>query len=259
MIPTDTRVQILVVEDEAVLALDLTELLEAEGYAVVGTAASGPQALALFRQHRVDLLLCDIRLQGPWDGIETARRLAAERPVALIYLTALADRATLTRALPTAPAAYLAKPVSVDGLRAAIEVALLSYKPAGEPAATPPAYPERSSEATLRETILRLDQHIFLKHNYRFVRLALADIVLLEADNTVTTLVTTGPHYSLRLSLTAALERLSYPRLVRVHRSFAINLSHVSAFSEVEAMLHHLTVPLGRQYKAEFLRQFQQH
>ncbi|RZK95111.1 MAG: response regulator, partial [Hymenobacter sp.] len=62
-----TRIQILVVEDEAVLALDLAELLELEGYAVVGPAADGPQALALFRQHRVDLLLCDIRLQGPWD------------------------------------------------------------------------------------------------------------------------------------------------------------------------------------------------
>ena len=252
MNPDSTRIQILVVEDEAVLALDLAELLELEGYAVVGTAANGPQALDLFQKHRVDLLLCDIRLQGPWDGIETARRLAAERPVPLVYLTAMADRATLTRALPTAPAAYLAKPVSVAGLRAAIEVALLGGKPTGE---TSPAAPGPDTSA--RETMLRLDQHIFLKHNYRYVRLALADIVLLEADNTVTNLVTTGPHYSLRLSLTAALERLSYPSLVRVHRSFAINLRHVSAFSEVEAMLHSHTVPLGRQYKADFLRQFQ--
>lgn len=249
-----TRVQILVVEDEAVLALDLAELLESEGYAVVGTAASGPQALELFRQHRVDLLLCDIRLQGPWDGIETARRLATERPVPLVYLTALADRATLTRALPTAPAAYLAKPVNVAGLRAAIEVALASRKPEAEPA---PPTPGRPAEASSRETILRLDQHIFLKHNYQFVRLALADIVLLEADNTVTTLVTTGPRYSLRMSLTAALERLAYPSLVRVHRSFAVNLTHVSAFSETEATLHDLAVPLGRQYKADFLRHFQ--
>ena len=249
-----TRIQILVVEDEAVLALDLAELLELEGYAVVGTAANGPQALALFRQHRVDLLLCDIRLQGPWDGIETARRLLAERPVPLVYLTALADRATLARALLTAPAAYLAKPVSVAGLRAAIEVALSGGKPGAAPA--PPA-PGRPAEANSRETILRLDQHIFLKHNYQFVRLALADIVLLEADNTVTTLGTTGPRYSLRMSLTAALERLAYPSLVRVHRSFAINLTHVSAFSETEATLHDQTVPLGRQYKADFLQHFQ--
>jgi len=252
------RVQILVVEDEAVLALDLIELLELEGYTVVGTAASGPQALELFRQHRVDLLLCDIRLQGPWDGIETARRITAERPVPLVYLTAMADRATLTRALCTAPAAYLTKPVNVASLRAAIEVALRAGKPADEAAPAAPAH-ERGHDSNSRETILRLGEYVFLKYNYRFVRLALSDIMLLEADNTVTNLITTGPRYSLRMSLTAALERLAYPSLVRVHRSFAVNLTHVSAFSETEATLHDQTVPLGRQYKADFLRLFQLH
>ena len=249
-----TPVQILLIEDEAVLVLDLTELLEAEGYAVVGSAASGPEALDLFRRHRVDLVLCDIQLQGPWDGIETARRLAAERPVALIYLTALADRATLSRALFTAPAAYLAKPVSVAGLRAAVEVARQTV-----PAAPTAPAPGRGADTPPREPILRLDDHIFLKHNYQFVRLALADIVLLEADNTAILLVTTGPRYSLRLSLTAALERLHYQPLVRVHRSFALNISRVSAFTEAEATVGGQVVPLGRQYKAEFLRQFHAH
>lgn len=242
-----TRLRILVVA-EGDPALDLANLLATEGYVVIGPAASGPQALELLRQHPVDLLLCDTRPQGPWDGIETARRLAAEHPVPLIYLTAMVDWTTLHRAMTTAPAAYLAKPVGLASLRAAIEVALAGHRP--EPV-LPPA-PSRPGE-----TILRLDQHIFLKHNYRYVRLALRDIVLLEADNTVTTLATTGPHYSLRLSLTAALERLSYPRLVRVHRSFAINLEHVSTFSDTEATLHDQTVPLSRQYKADFLRQFQ--
>ena len=250
MNPSPTPIHVLVVEAEAGPAFDLANLLVAEGHVVVGPAASGPQALALLRQHPIDLLLCDIRPQGPWDGVETARRLAAERPVPLIYLTAMVDWTTLHRAMTTAPAAYLAKPVGLDSLRAAIEVALAGRRPAPAPA-LPPA-PIRAGEP-----ILRLDQHIFLKHNYRFVRLALNDIVLLEADNTVTTFVTTGPHYSLRLSLTAALERLSYPRLVRVHRSFAINLHHVSTFSDTEATLHDQTVPLSRQYKADFLRQFQ--
>lgn len=253
-----SQVTILLVEDEAILALDLRELLEAEGYAVVGTAATGPRALELFRQHPVDIVLCDIRLQGPWDGIATASRLLAERAVPLIYLTALTDRATLDRALATTPAAYLAKPVNVPNLRAAIELALLSFKAGKTEAPAPPTPAERPPDAFQRETILRLDQHIFLKHNYRFVRLTLADVVLLEADNTLTTLVTTGPRYSLRLSLTSTLERLNYPALVRVHRSFAINIQRVSSFSETGASLHDLTVPLGRQYKADFLRHFQQ-
>jgi len=253
----DSRVRILLVEDEAVLALDLTDLLEAEGYEVVGTAATGPRALELFREHHVDLLLCDIRIQGPWDGIETAQRLLAERAVPLIYLTALADRETLARALPTAPAGYLAKPVSVAGLRAAIEVALQSFRPAE--AASAPAPTADTASTAQRETILRLDDHIFIKHNYQFVRLALVDIVMLEADNTSTTLVTTGPRYSLRLPLTGTLERLRYLPLVRVHRSYAININRVSAFNDSEATVGGQVVPLGRQYKADFLRQFHLH
>lgn len=251
-------VHILVVEDEAVLALDLTDLLEAEGYVVVGAAASGPEALALFRQHLPDLVLCDIRLQGPWDGIETVGHLLAERQVPIIYLTAMADRDTLARALPTGPAAYLDKPVRVAGLRAAIEVALRQRGPtaAAPPAAEAALAAAKPEETAARETLLRLDTHVFLKHNYQFVRVDLADLLLLEANNTTITLLTTGPRYSLRLSLTAALERLHYPPLVRVHRSYALNLAHVSAFSETEAVVGGLSVPIGRQYKADFLRQF---
>lgn len=243
------RAQVLVATGQAGLAPDLASMLASEGYIVLGPATSGPQALELFRLHRVDLLLCDVHLPGPWDGFETARRLAAERPVPLVYLTAPADHAILTRVLPP-PTSCLATPVQAAGLRAALAAALPGRRPDDAPSA---------AETSSRETILRFDQHIFLKHNYQYVRLTLADIVLLEADNTTTNVVTTGPHYALRLSLTAVLERLSYPPLVRVHRSYAINLHHLTTFSDTEATLHDQTVPLGRQYKADFFRHFQYH
>jgi CheY-like chemotaxis protein len=75
--------QLLIVEDEAVLALDLRATLQAEGYAVAGIAATGPRALELFKQLPVDGVLCDLHRPGPWDGIETARQLLAVRPVPL--------------------------------------------------------------------------------------------------------------------------------------------------------------------------------
>jgi CheY-like chemotaxis protein len=144
------RARVLVATGQAGLAPNLASVLASEGYAVLGPATSGPQALELLRQHRVDLLLCDVHLQGPWDGIETARRLAAERPVALIYLTAAADRATLSRALLTAPAAYLVKPVGVAGLRAAIEVALAGRRATGRR-----PYPPGRSQPARNHSALR--------------------------------------------------------------------------------------------------------
>jgi DNA-binding LytR/AlgR family response regulator len=245
-------ISLLLIEDEAVLALDLRATLQAEGYAVVGIAASGPRALELFEQHpEIGGVLCDIHLQGPWDGIETARRLLAVRPVPLIYLTALADQPTLNAALTTAPAAYLPKPVSAASLRAALALALHSIaRPAPVTALPEPA------DALTRDTILQLDDHVFIKDNHQFVRIPLADILLLEADNTYTALRTPTRKYALRLTLGAVLERLHFAQLVRVHRSFAVNIQRVESFSEAEATVAGQTVPLGRQYREAFLKHF---
>src|SRR4051794_4649457 len=105
-------ITILIVEDEAVLAMDLTDLLEEEGYTVVGTANNGLRALRLHEQLRIDLALCDISIKGDWDGIQTVEHLLAHRPIPIIFLTALTDKATQERAMNTRPAAYLIKPVT---------------------------------------------------------------------------------------------------------------------------------------------------
>lgn len=241
---------LLLIEDEAVLALDLRTTLQAEGHTVVGIATTGPRALELFEQHPVDVVLCDIQLQGPWDGIETARRLLAVRPVPLIYLTALSDPATLDRALATTPAAYLPKPVTLPSLRTSLALAL--HTAALAEAAAPPV-----PDSLTRDTILQLDDFVFVKQQQQFVRVPLADILLLEADNTYTTLVTTARKYALRLTLGAVLERLRCAQLVRVHRSFALNIQHVESFSENEVVVAGQTVSLGRQYRDGFLQHFQ--
>ena len=253
----DRTVRILLIEDEAVLALDLCDLLQAEGYHVVGIADNGPQAMALYQDHAVDLVLCDISIQGPWDGIETVMRLGAGHRVPVIYLSAFSDRTTRERALQTLPAAYLLKPVTLDSLRVAIELALhaLSYRAAAE--APVPAAPPASGPAALSpEPVLRLGDTIFIRHNYRFVRVALAQILLLHADNNHTLLVTEGQKYALRLTLGHVLDRLGSSQLVRVHRSYAVNLSWVHSFTDQEVALADQIVPLSRQYRDDFLRSF---
>ncbi|RTQ49683.1 response regulator [Hymenobacter gummosus] len=254
---TENRVRVLIVEDEAVLALDLGDMLEAEGYTVVGPARNGRRALELFQQNPVDLVLCDIHIQGDWDGIETAQQLRAQRQVPIIYLTALSDKETLDRALLTTPAAYLTKPATAPGLRAAIELALHSFARQVLPIAPATGVTATDREPLSRESILQLDDHVFIKHNYQFVRVPIGDILLLEADNTYTTLITAQRKYALRLTLSTVLERLSVPQLVRVHRSYAVNIQRVEAFGETEATVAGQLVPLGRQYKDAFLQHFQ--
>ena len=257
-------INILIIEDEAVLSMDLSDLLEEEGYFVVGTANNGPKALNLHQQNRLDLALCDIHIKGGWDGIETAERLLAERPIPIIFLTALTDKATLDRAMRLYPSAYLIKPVTVPGLRAAIELALRNFTQSvttlPEPLPSLTSLPARKEEAqsgeTRTEPILRIDDAVFIKHKYQFVKISLDDIDYIEADGSYTTLVTAQHRYALRLTISHVLDRLSFPRLIRIHRSFAVNLNRVSTFNEREVCLPTLSLPLGRLYKPDFLRHF---
>jgi signal transduction histidine kinase len=116
--------RVLVVEDEAVIALDLSLRLERMGYRIVGRAASGAEALALAAVSPPDVVLMDIVLHGHQDGIETARMLQERLNAAVIYLTAYADEATLARARSTNPYGYLLKPIREEELRCAIELAI---------------------------------------------------------------------------------------------------------------------------------------
>ena len=119
-----------------------------------------------------------------------------------------------------------------------------------------PPEPAPSPDALTRDTILQLNDHVFIKDNNQFVRIPLADILLLEADNTYTALRTPSRRYALRLTLGAVLERLHFAQLVRVHRSFAVNIQRVESFSDTEATVAGQAVPLGRQYREAFLKQF---
>lgn len=245
---------LLVIEDEAILAMTLCDHLEAEGYRVVGIANNGLKAIDLFQHNEVDLILCDITIKGDFDGIETARRINAIRNVPVIYLTAYSDSETVARAKQTFPAAYLTKPYDLMNLRLAIEIALNNgTRPAhtGMPTATEPM-------ASAREMILKSGQHIFVRQGYQFVKINLSDIHVLEAEDIYTTFLTASKKYSLRMPLTTVLEKLDHPHLVRVHRSYAVNTGLVDTFDETEIRIAERIVPLGRHYKEQFFQSLSQ-
>ena len=246
-----TPVHILIVEDEAVLAMALSDKLEAEGYTVVGAANNGAKALSLFAANPVDLILSDIQIKGPWDGIETVRQITQQRPVPVIYLTAYADNDTVSRAKQTYPAAYLAKPFDISSLRLAIDLAIHNF--IQQLAADNPATGAPAERDATRDPILQVNDQLFLKQGYQFVKVNLADIVLLEADNMYTTFVTPTRKYALRLPLTSVLEKLPAKRFVRVHRSFAVNVSQVDTFSDHEVTLGKHSVPMSKNFKDEFI------
>lgn len=119
---------ILIVEDEGILAIDLKAKLEKLGFKVPAIASTGAEAVELASIHRPDLILMDIVLDGPMDGIEAANKIRSSLKVPIIYLTAYADDDTVKRAKVTEPFGYLVKPYNNKELQIALEMALYRHE-----------------------------------------------------------------------------------------------------------------------------------
>ncbi len=114
---------VVIAEDEAIVRLDLRELLAEEGYEVVGETGRGDEAVELVRQHRPDLVILDIKMPG-MDGLSAAHAINAERRTAVLILTAFSQRDLIEQARDAGALAYLVKPFQKEELLPAIEVAL---------------------------------------------------------------------------------------------------------------------------------------
>jgi diguanylate cyclase (GGDEF)-like protein/PAS domain S-box-containing protein len=115
---------ILIVEDEKIIALDLQRRLERFGYSVVGMASDGQEAISLARERRPDIILMDIMLAGSMDGIEAAKQIRAQLGIPIIFLTAYTDEKTLERAKEVEPFGYILKPFKERELYTTIDIAL---------------------------------------------------------------------------------------------------------------------------------------
>jgi len=118
-------VKILVVEDEKIVALELTERLKGMGYEIVASVSSGKEAIKNAGEHTPNLVLMDIKLNGEMDGIEAATEIRARFRIPIVYLTAHTDEATLQRAKASEPFGYLLKPFEERELRTTLEMVIL--------------------------------------------------------------------------------------------------------------------------------------
>lgn len=119
---------VLVVEDESIVALDICQGLKRYGYGVFGPVATGEAAIQKAKELRPDVVLMDIMLKGPMDGIQAASQISDMTNIPIIFLTAHADKTTLERAKITEPYAYVVKPFEDSALHAALEITLYKHQ-----------------------------------------------------------------------------------------------------------------------------------
>ena len=120
-------VRVVIAEDEAIIRLDLREILEEQGYEVVGETGRGDEAVTLVRDRRPDLAILDIRMPGI-DGLAAARQISEDGRCAVLILTAFSQRNLIEEARDAGALAYLIKPFTQAELVPAIEVALGRFR-----------------------------------------------------------------------------------------------------------------------------------
>jgi DNA-binding LytR/AlgR family response regulator len=256
------KISVLIVEDESIVAMDLAAGLENDGYEVAGIADNATEAKELFTNNKVDILLMDVNIIGDKDGIDTAIELLQQRTVPVIFLTAFTDPKTIERVKNIQAAAFLTKPYHVTNVRIAIELAINNFAMARRQGAAGKVIPlEKNAERPVpdtadKETVLQMNDYIFVKNNYVFVKIKLPDLLYIEADNNYVNVITQEKKFVLRLSLSQLLEKINYKPLVRIHRSYAVNINAIQSFNDQEVQINKAELPIGRNYKEEFLKNF---
>ena len=124
---TETPRRVVIAEDEALIRLDLKEMLEEDGYDVVGEAGDGESAVRLTMEHAPDLVILDVKMPI-LDGISAAERIAAERIAPVVILTAFSQRELVERAREAGAMAYVVKPFTKADLVPAIEMAVSRFQ-----------------------------------------------------------------------------------------------------------------------------------
>jgi len=119
---------VLIVEDESIVALEIENYVTDLGYNVVESVANAKSALEIVMSEDVSLVLMDVHIKGNVDGIECARAIKKVKNIPIIYISAFSDDETLERAITTQPSSYLVKPFNPQELKVAMQIASNSYE-----------------------------------------------------------------------------------------------------------------------------------
>lgn len=247
-------IDIVIVEDEPIIAKDLMYTLKDLGYTVVAHCKNHEEALSVLEKHPSDLIICDIDLgKKSWDGIQLAQEIRQHYDQPIIFLTALADAATINRAAAVEPDAYLVKPFEERSLFAAIELALNKYSKRKKK----PLVSEKSPPSE-EENIPFIAGNFFIKDKKRLIKVRAEDIYWVKAEGAYSQLAAKNQVYLLSTNLGALEEKLRGHHFIRVHRSYLVNFQHIDVIEEDVLSIGNERIPMGKNYREEFYRRLQQ-
>lgn len=230
MMENKHTLRILIVEDEIILAHTMKEMLHELGYKSIVTAYNINLSKSIIHEGKVDLAILDINLGQGEEGIELAQ-VCQSKNIPFFYVSSYTDKATLDKALKTAPGAYLVKPYLQSNLYTALQITLTSKTEAEK-------------------------QTISIKDGTAFVNLNLTEIIYIQSDNIYLKIVTSKKNYLVRDTISNFIERLPDRIFIQTHRSYIINTTYFTRFQSDTISLGEVEIPVSRSFKSKVKEHF---
>jgi DNA-binding LytR/AlgR family response regulator len=242
------KVNVLIVEDENIVAKDIQFSLKKLGYNVLGIEKTGEGAIKSATQKKPDIIIMDIMLKGEITGIEASEKIREENNIPIIFLTAYADESTLSRAKITEPYAYIIKPYKEIDLHTSIEMALYKHSKELE------VLKERDMLYSIVENKDNSD-FIFVKSKSRLVKLKTKDIFFIEALKDYVVINTNTTRYTIHSTMKDIEKKMPSESFVRVHRSYIVNLNKIFEIEPPNLILeqNNKIIPIGGSYREALL------
>ncbi|WP_233425375.1 LytR/AlgR family response regulator transcription factor [Salegentibacter salarius] len=241
--------QILIVEDEMIIAANISLQLTDMGYEVSGIIPRGEDALTHIKNNLPDIVLIDIQLKGELDGIETAHKmLEIQSKLAIIYLTANADEANFNRAKSTHPYAFISKPFKKLDLQRSIELTISQLQCN--------IAVEKNGTKTENSTFI-LKECLFIRHQETMVKVDIKAIRYIEADRNYCRIFSTEKEYLLVATLKEMDKKLPQRHFFRIHRSYIINLSRIDEIAGTHVVIAKKAIPMAKGMRPELLKKLQ--
>lgn len=249
-------VKILIVEDEMVIAANISLQLTELGYEVTGILPRGEEALSQIQIDRPDIVLLDIRLKGELDGIETAHEIQRNYTIPIIYLTANTDETLFNRAKETHPYAFISKPFKKLDLQRAIELTM-DRMAVGKMQENESGSDKPKTQSGMAPNNYILNDRIFVRHNEKMLKIDIKNILYIEADRNYCRIFTNGKEYLLVMTLKDIDEKLPQKHFLRIHRSYIINLSQIDEVAGTHVVISRKAIPMSKAMRTELLKRLQ--
>lgn len=236
-----SKIKVGIVEDEMLIAANIVKALTELGYETTEPAISYTEALEMVEAERPDILLLDIVLSGSNDGIDLAWKIKENYNIPFIFLTANSDMATVERAKKLCPPAYLVKPFNKDELYTSIEICLHNFSVISQ------------QKPEIERGNYFINDALFIKQGVSFIKVKVDDIVFIESDKKYVYIHTLSKKLLVRESIQNYVDIIGAKHIMRVHRSYAVNLNHINSINAETLLVGGHEVPIGKAYREELL------